>query len=282
VEKLAAGTVIAGRYAVVRLLGTGSTKQVYLADDRLAATPVALAVLVPTSGARDPTLAARFSREGRAASVLRSPFTVRVFDVGKLGDGTRYLVTEAVLGRGLDAALAGGPVPAVQAARWALHVLAALAEAHGRGIIHRDVKPENVLLAPFPGGEVAKLTDFGLAKLLDGSLEGSFQLRTAQNILLGTPQYMPPEQWHGHALDGRTDLYAVGVMLYEMLVGRVPFDGRTVAEVCTGHLTSEVPAFPAAVPAAMRALEPVVRCALEKRTTDRFPSADAMREAVER
>ena len=157
VSELAAGTVVAGRYAIVRPLGRGATKQVYLADDRLFDSQVALALLIQEDGG-DPTLAARFSREGRAASVLRSPFVVRVYDVGKLSDGTRYLATEAVIGRGLDAALADGAVAPEKAARWTIHVLAALTEAHSRGVLHRDVKPENVLLAPTPNGEIAWLS----------------------------------------------------------------------------------------------------------------------------
>jgi serine/threonine-protein kinase len=104
------GTLIAGRYSIVRLLGRGAMKEVYLADDRLAGAPVALALL-RTESTADPTLAARFSREARASSVLRSPYVVRVFDVGKLADGTRYLATEPVLGRGLDQAIADGPIP---------------------------------------------------------------------------------------------------------------------------------------------------------------------------
>jgi hypothetical protein len=281
VSELAPGVLVAGRYAIVRLLGRGATKQVYLAEDKLAGMQVALALLIP-EGSPDPTLAARFSREGKAASVLRSPFVVRVFDVGKLPDGTRYLANEAVLGRGLDEALSGGPVAADLAARWTTQVLTALSEAHARGIMHRDVKPENVLLEPTPGGEIARLTDFGLAKVLDGALEGSFQLRTAQNIVLGTPEYMAPEQWQGGGIDARTDLYAVGAMLHELVVGRPPFESKFLHALCVAHVTQPPPTFPAHVSDAARPLEPIVLRALAKRSEDRFESAAAMREAIER
>ena len=283
VDDLPAGARVAGRYEVVRRLGRGSAKVVYLADDLLARHPVALALLVPR-GEADPTLGPRFSREARAASALTSRYVVRVLDVGKTADGLRYLATEAVIGRGLDEALADGPCPPTAAAMWTAEVLAALEEAHGRGILHRDVKPENVMLAPDPAhpvGEVARLTDFGLAKVLDRALEGSVILQTAQGAVMGTADYMPPEQWAGGAVDPRTDLYAVGVMLYELLTGRCPFRGETLREICAAHLTAPVPPFGAGVSDAARAFEPVVRRALAKRPGERFRGADEMRGAIE-
>lgn len=152
-------------------------------------------------------------------------------------------------------------------------MLAALAEAHGRGILHRDVKPENVLLAPSPAGEVARLTDFGLAKVLDVDLEGSMHLRTAQNIVLGTPEYMPPEQWQGQLIDARADVYATGVMLYELLAGRLPFSGPTVFAIFSAHLTHPPPPFPSGLPALARALEPVVIRALAKSPAARWATS---------
>ena len=282
-EDLASGTLYAGRYAIVRLLGRGSVKQVYLAYDRLTQTQVALSRLAERHGS-DASVGARFSREARASSALTSPFTVRVFDAGKTADGERYLVSEAVLGRGLDQAFAAGPIAPLLAATWTAEVLCALAEAHARGLVHRDVKPENVLLAPTHGdpiGEVARLTDFGLAKILDQSLEGSIVVRTAAGVVMGTPDYMSPEQWAGAALDGRADLYAVGIMLYEMLLGRVPFEASSLLELAALHCQAEVPAFPADIPALARAYEPIVRRALAKRPEDRWPTADAMRSAIE-
>ena len=283
VDELPSGTLYAGRYAVVRLLGRGAVKQVYLAYDRLAQTQVALARLAERHGA-DVSVGARFSREARAAAVLASPFTVRVFDAGKTADGERYFVSEVVLGRGLDDAMAHGPVDPTHAATWTAEVLTALAEAHARGIVHRDVKPENVLLAPTPGdpvGEVARLTDFGLAKLLDEGLEGSIAVRTAAGVVMGTPDYMSPEQWMGAALDARADLYSVGVMLYEMLVGRAPFSADSLSALAMLHYRGDVPPFPLELPPSVACFEPVVRRALAKRPGDRWPSADAMRRAVE-
>ncbi len=283
-DALAPGTRVAGRYEVERLLGRGSMKVVYLARDLLSRDHVAVALL-DARGGLDPTAGPRFSREARAASVLRSPFVVRVLDVGKTPDGARYLVTEAVLGRGLDEAIAYGPAPAGAAARWTAEVLTALTEAHGRGVLHRDVKPENVLLAPSPShpfGEVARLTDFGLAKVLDAELEGSVMLRTAQGAVMGTADYMPPEQWLGGPIDPRTDLYAAGAMLYELLTGRTPFRAETLQEMFAQHAVADVAPFGDAVPDEARAYEAVARRALAKRPRDRYQGADEMREALER
>lgn len=273
------GTRVAGRYVVERELGRGGTKRVYLARDVLTGVRVALALLA-REFSRDPMIAARFSREARAASALRSPFIVRVFDVGKLEDQTRYLVLEAVLGRGLDQAMEDGAIEPERAARWALEVLAALHEAHSKGVIHRDVKPENVMLAPTAGGELAKLTDFGLAKVVDSSLDGSLHLHTAANAVLGTPDYMAPEQWKGSTIDRRTDLYAVGVLLYEMLCGRAPFAAKELPKIYAGHLFSEPPAFDRSMPAMALALEPVVRRALEKDPNERYGTALEMAQAI--
>ena len=281
--ELTSGSLYAGRYAIVRLLGRGSVKQVYLAFDRLTQTQVALARLAERHGA-DVSVGARFSREARASSTLTSPFTVRVFDAGKTAAGERYLVSEAVLGRGLDHAVADGPIEPRVAATWAVEVLSALAEAHAKGLVHRDVKPENVMLAPTRGdpiGEVARLTDFGLAKILDQSLEGSVIVHTAAGVVMGTPDYMSPEQWAGAALDGRTDLYAVGVMLYEMLLGRVPFEAPSLPALAALHCHCVVPDFPADAPALAMVYEPIIRRALAKRPEDRWASADAMRAAIE-
>lgn len=282
-DDLPAGACVAGRYTIERPLGRGSAKVVYLARDVLAGREVALALLAPR-GVADPSLGHRFSREARAAAALTSPHVVRVLDVGKTAEGARYLVTEAVLGRGLDEAIAQGAAPARAAAIWTAEVLAALEEAHGRGILHRDVKPENVLLAADPShpvGESARLTDFGLAKVLDATLEGSVVLHTARGAVMGTADYMPPEQWAGGPVDPRTDLYAVGVMLYELLNGRCPFRGDSVRELCAAHLTAPVPPFVAEASEAARVFEAIVRRALAKRPAERFRGADEMRAALE-
>ncbi len=275
----AVGSRVAGRYTIVRELGRGGSKRVYLARDALAGLEVAVALLAPEV-THNPITAARFAREARTASALRSPFIVRVYDVGKLEDDTRYLVLEAVLGRGLDEVVRDGRVEPQQATRWCLEVLAALSEAHSRGVVHRDVKPENVMLARTAAGEVAKLTDFGLAKVVDAQMDGSLHLLTAANVVVGTPEYMPPEQWRALRVDARTDLYATGVLLYEMLTGRLPFEGDTPMAICSRHLLEAPAAFDPALPEAARALEPVVRKALEKDPDARFESALEMAQAI--
>jgi len=281
-EELTPGTLVVGRYQVVRQLGVGSVKRVFLAYDRLAQRQVALCLLRAEYGP-ETHIGARFSREGRAASALVSPFVVRVFDVGKTARGTRYLATEAVLGRGLDEALAYGPVPAREAVLWAAQILSGLEEAHRRGIIHRDVKPENVMLARGDGVvETAKLTDFGLAKLADPSLEGSIHLKTVQGLAMGTPDYMPPEQWGGGVVDARADLYALGMTLHEMLLGYVAFHGDDLKALARAHALAPLPRFPDDVTEDVRAFEDVVRRALAKRPEDRWASAEQMRAALER
>lgn len=281
-EALDPGTLVVGRYQVVRSLGEGSVKRVFLAYDRLAQRQVALCLLRREFGP-DTHIGARFSREGRAAAALLSPYVVRVFDVGKTALGTRYLATEAVLGRGLDEALAYGAVPARIAVLWAAQVLAGLEEAHRRGVVHRDVKPENVMLASGDGVvETAKLTDFGLAKLADPSLEGSIHLRTTQGLAMGTPDYMPPEQWGGGEVDLRSDLYATGMMLHEMLLGYVAFHGEGISEIARMHARAPVPAFPSDAGSEVLPFEATVRRALEKDPAARFQSAAAMRAELER
>lgn len=273
------GTRIAGRYTITRELGRGASKHVYLAEDTLTGLSLALAVLSPEY-AKHPIIAARFSRESKAAAALRSPFIVQVFDVGKLEDDTRYLVLEAVLGRGMDDALAHGAVEPTLATRWILELLAALCEAHARGVIHRDLKPENIMLAPTDIGECVKLTDFGLAKVVDQNLQGSLHMHTAANAVLGTPDYMPPEQWRGDKIDERSDLYAVGVIFFELLTGRTPFAGEATQQIMGGHLFRDPPAFePRLDPLALK-LEPLVRKALGKKKEDRFQSAMEMAQAI--
>ncbi|MEI8255653.1 MAG: FHA domain-containing serine/threonine-protein kinase, partial [Deltaproteobacteria bacterium] len=278
--ELARGALVAGRYETVRLLGQGAAKQVFLADDRLTGEQVALALLRP-QGYADETVTARFMREGRIGSTLVSPYIVRVLDEGLLEDGSHYLVTEAVLGRSMEDALAHGAVAPELAARWTLQVLAALAEAHRLGIVHRDVKPDNVLLARTASGEIARLTDFGIAKLLDTSVETALTVETAANVMLGTPQYMSPEQWKSTSIDGRADLYATAVMLYELLLGCFPFEADSLEGLCYAHMGLPPRPFPSDLPAMTRALEPAVMRALAKEPEDRYASAEAMREAIE-
>jgi eukaryotic-like serine/threonine-protein kinase len=282
-EPLEAGVRIGGRYEIVRLLGKGAAKYVYLAHDVIARTQVAVAVLRQRPES-DPTLGPRFSREARAASVLSSPYVVRVLDVGKLENGERYLVSEAVIGRGLDDAVTYGAVDPMSAAYWTAEVLDALSEAHGKGVLHRDVKPENVLLEPdesHPVGERARLTDFGLAKVLDTALEGSVMLHTAQGVVMGTADYMSPEQWQGGHVDRRSDLYSVGAMFFELLTGRVPYVRGSLQEICMAHVAAEVPTFDDRVMEGARVFEGIARRALSKRPSMRFQSADEMRTAIE-
>jgi serine/threonine protein kinase len=276
---LAPGTRIAGRYTITRELGRGASKRVYLAQDTLTGLSLAVAVLSPEY-AKHPVIAARFSRESKAAAALRSPFIVQVFDVGKLADDTRYLVLEAVIGRGMDEAINDGYIDPQVATRWILELLAGLCEAHAKGVIHRDLKPENIMLAPTEVGECVKLTDFGLAKVVDQNLQGSLHMHTAANTVLGTPDYMPPEQWRGDAIDERTDLYAVGVILYELLAGVTPFAGDNTQQIAAGHLFKPPPPLDRELSPMALALEGVLQKSLQKRKEDRYQNAIEMAQAI--
>ncbi len=274
--------LVAGRYLIQRPLGEGATKHVYLAEDRFTGAQVALSLLVADLQ-QDASWDARFTREARIGTTLHSPYVVRVFDHGSLDDGTSYLSTEAVLGRGMHDALANGPVAVDLAVRWICQVLGALSLAHQHGIVHRDIKPDNVLLARTTDYEVAKLADFGIAKLLDATFEPVPTVKTEKNIVLGTPHYMAPEQWQGIKVDGRTDLYAAGAMFFELLTGRTPFEEETDLHMLAGaHMTSAPPPLPDDAPPAIRAFEHIWLRALSKKPGDRYPTADAMREAIEK
>lgn len=213
--------IVADRYRVDAVIGTGAMGVVYRAmDTRLHERPCALKVLQPI----DDKAQARFDREVRVISMLSNPHVVKVSDTGRLDDGRPYIVMELLEGESLSEALgAHQPLEPARAVRIIDGVLAALAEAHGKGVVHRDVKPGNVFLVQTNDGrEQACLLDFGVAKPFDGSA----QPLTAANVAIGTPRYMAPEQFYGEPPDARSDLYSVGIVLYRMLSGSVPFSAR--------------------------------------------------------
>jgi serine/threonine protein kinase len=228
------GRAVAGRYEIESLLGSGSAGAVYRATHVGLRRPVAVKILHDHNRTSE-QLVGRFKAEALAVSKLDHPNVTRILDCGEEADGTLYLVMEFVEGRTLEAELAArGRFSAERAVGLALQILAALSVAHDAGIIHRDVKPENIMLhaAHDEDGrslEMAKVCDFGIAKLYDREV-GASEL-TTQGLILGSPVYMAPEQIRAEASDERTDAYGAGVTLFEMLTGRLPYEAESMAEL---------------------------------------------------
>jgi serine/threonine-protein kinase len=226
---------------------------VYLAEHRSIGRKVAVKVLLPQASA-NAELVRRFFHEAKATTEIRSPHIVDILDFGQLDDGTSYLVMEWLEGRTLASALrSDGPFAPMRAARIVRQIAKALAAAHTRGIVHRDLKPDNVfLVATDDDPEHVKVLDFGIAKLT--TIDG----QTQAGALLGTPYYMSPEQCEGRPVDARADVYSLGVIAYELLVGRPPFSGRTLGELILGHLQTPPPSLRAAVPSLPDGVEAAV------------------------
>jgi len=270
---LAVGEVLDRRYRIVELLAEGGMGQVYRAEHVKLRRPVAIKVLHPEIDAVG-NFARRFEREAIAAARLDHPNCVGVSDFGELDDGGCFLVMELVEGTSLDELLDRETrLPAPRAAHIAIHVLRGLEYAHQAGVIHRDIKPGNIVLSERDGDpDFARLVDFGIAKITDADAGDKL---TTKGDVFGSPTYMAPEQALGRTVDRRADIYATGVVLYEMLAGRPPFVGDDKLAVLAQHTSSEPPALgevcpEAAVPAA---LEDAVRRALAKDPDRRFATA---------
>lgn len=263
------GDVFASRYEIERELARGGMADVYLATDRQLRRKVAVKVLFPEF-ARDPSFVERFRREAQNAASLNHPNICAVYDWGQ-ERGTYYIVMEYVEGRSLrDIIRAEGQIPAVAAARIAAELADALTFAHRRGVIHRDVKPGNVLIT---GTGQVKLTDFGIAANQFDANQGL----TQAGSVMGTATYFSPEQAQGHPVDGRSDVYALGVVLYEMLTGVPPFSGESPVAVAMKHVREIPPPMTARVPDVPSQLQSIVNAALTKEIEVRYQSAEEMR-----
>ena len=261
--------VIADRYRLGGLLGTGGMGEVRLAHDERLGRPVAVKLL-HRSMAADEGARRRFEDEARAAAQLVHPNAVSVFDTGD-HDGIAYIVMECLPGRTLADEIAEGPLPAARVRDLALQVLAALDAAHRAGVIHRDVKPGNILLT---AEGTAKVGDFGIAKTTEG-LD-----HTATGMIVGTPSYLAPERIAGSPATPRSDLYAVGVVLYEALAGAKPFADRPPLALVAA-IQHEVPRpLGEVAPGADLALVTAAERAMAKEPTERFESAAAMAAAI--
>jgi eukaryotic-like serine/threonine-protein kinase len=260
--------IYSGRYEATHLIARGGMAQVYRAMDRQLDRPVALKVLFPELSV-DRTFVERFRREAQAAANLSHPNIVPVFDWGE-DDGAYFIVMEYVDGRPLSAVLRDPePLPPREIASIGAGVAAALAFAHRHGVIHRDVKPGNVLITPDGG---VKVTDFGIARAVNTE-----ESLTQTGAVMGTAAYFSPEQAEGKGVDARSDIYSLGVVLYEMAAGRPPFTGDSPVAVASKHVR-DTPELPRVVnPAVPQALEAVVMKAMAKNPADRYGSAEELR-----
>src|SRR3954447_3616975 len=268
-------TVFNGRYELHRRLARGGMADVFLARDQLLDRPVAVKVLFPEYAA-DPNFVERFRREAQSAANLNHPNIVSVYDWGQ-EQGTYFIVMEYVEGRSLaDIIRTEGPLHPQRAAEVASDVAAALGFAHRNGVVHRDVKPGNVLISPT--GQV-KGADFGIARALGADPESNL---TQAGSVMGTATYFAPEQAQGLPLDPRSDLYSLGVVLYEMVTGRPPFGGESPVAIAYKHV-QEQPAPPTQVNANVPAdLEAIILKLLAKNPAARYASADDLRADLRR
>jgi tRNA A-37 threonylcarbamoyl transferase component Bud32 len=237
------GKLLNNRYLIEDKLGEGGFGAVYRATQTQMNRKVALKVL-HAKMAKDPQVLGRFKREAQASSQLRAPHTVQVYDFDQSPDGIMYLAMEILQGRSLHAILAqDGPIPPARMYGVMDGIADSLGEAHGQGIVHRDIKPENIYLETRPTPDFVKVLDFGIAKIVGGEgLGGSTgPALTAAGQTLGTLEYMSPEQLMGAQLDGRSDLYALGILSYEMVTGSLPFSAKTPGEMITFHLKTVPP-----------------------------------------
>jgi hypothetical protein len=270
------GRTLPGGYLMLELVGIGGMGRVYRAEQTALGRTVAVKIIHPHLVGEE-NAAARFITESRAASRLNHPNSVGIIDFGKSPDGQLYLVMEFLRGKDLArVAYDDGPLPFRRIIDVLRQTLAALAAAHGESIIHRDLKPENIILEPVrSGGDFVKVVDFGLAKIRDTQGQPSI---TSPGIVCGTPEYMSPEQARGDPLDARSDLYAVGVVMYQLLTGRLPFEAESPTQVVLAHLTRP-PQDPRTLAPERKipdALAEIVLKTLAKEPKDRYQDSDEM------
>ncbi|MCS6885096.1 MAG: serine/threonine-protein kinase [Acidobacteriota bacterium] len=258
------GTTIAGKYKIVRKLGQGGMGQVYQGEHLLLERQVAVKFLKSELEV-DERVAARFMREAKTAAKLEHPHAVTIYDYG-IQDELAYIVMEYISGKSLREWLSRhGRCDLEHVAKWMSQVCDAVSAAHTLGIIHRDLKPENIMLKQMPDGSLmVKVVDFGLAKML--TAEG--QNLTKTNEVIGTPYYMAPEFYEGESIDHRADIYALGIICYEMLTGEPPYTG-TLEAVIAGHLFKPLPELPAIPKGIVKAIEK----ATAKKREERYSNA---------
>ena len=278
------GRDLANQFRILEKIGSGGMGAVYKAEQPDMRRFVAVKILHPRYLSRA-DLVSRFRREARAMSHLSHPNTAKVFLYGQLEDGACYFVMEYLAGRNLAQTVrAEGPMAPERAIPIMVQVCSALQEAHTQGIVHRDLKPENIFLTN-QGGIVdyPKVLDFGLAKVTEREMRPGSLILTQEGMVFGTPEFMSPEQARGEKLDGRSDIYSLGIILYELLTGKLPFDAAQPMEYIQRHI-KEVP-IPIHVRAPSRTFPPglwdVINKTLAKRPNDRFQSASEFGQALQ-
>ncbi|MFT3921284.1 MAG: protein kinase [Myxococcales bacterium] len=273
------GRFINDRYKVVSVIARGGMGKVYRAEQAPLGRQVALKVLSPNyNGENDPEFHRRFFLEASIASKLSHPNTVTIFDYGKTEDEVFYIAMELLEGRTLQRALRDeGPMEPDRVMRIARQICRSLREAHSLDVIHRDLKPANVYLVRQEEGEYVKVLDFGLVKELNNQ-----ENLTKTGLFMGSPKYMAPEQIRSDHVDGRTDIYALGVIMYEMLSGKVPFDRANSVNILMAHIHEQVPSIGEMSPGRRipPQLESVVHRCMAKRPQDRYASMNEVLQAL--
>src|SRR6266487_3347213 len=267
-----------GHYCIESLIGVGGMGEVYLARDERLGRKAALKLL-PDSLTIDEAQLSRFKNEARTASALNHPNILTVYEIGAERN-VQFIATEFIEGVTLRTALASGRMSAHRALEITVQVASALAAAHDAGVVHRDIKPENIMLRP--DGYV-KVLDFGIAKLTeqrsgsdDRKVETTAVLQTRQGLVLGTAHYMSPEQARGQKVDARSDIWSLGVVLYEMMAGSPPFRGETPSDCIASILTKEPPPLSGVLSDVPLKLESILQKALRKNSDERYQTINEM------
>ena len=263
-----------GSYRLIDKLGAGGMGEVWRAEDTRLLREVAIKILSERI-ANDPEWKARFLREARTIAQMNHPNIATIYSIEQEAEKL-FIVMELVEGESLASVLAKGPLPPTEAVKIIRHVAEALAEAHEKGIVHRDVKPDNIIV----GKRGTKVLDFGIAKQLVSTTDSP--TLTQAGLIVGTPFYMSPEQALGRPVDARSDLFSLGVVLYEALAGKRPYEGESVTETMMNIIMQEVPDLAVVAPSLPSSLVDVVNRALQKKPERRFGSAGEMIDALSR
>jgi serine/threonine protein kinase len=260
-----------GIYRLISRLGAGGMGEVWRAEDTKLLRQVAIKIL-PEQLAKDPEWKDRFMREARTVAQLNHPNIATIYGIDQQGE-TLFIAMELIEGEALSTVIGRGAMIPADAVRVAIHVSDGLSEAHAKGIVHRDIKPDNIILSP----RFVKVLDFGIAKQIGGTADPGL---TQGGMVIGTPHYMSPEQALGRAVDARTDIFSLGVVLYEMLSGSKPFAGAAVTEILLQIVMTEPRDIAQAAFGITPALAKIVRRCMAKQPEDRFQSCEELRTAL--
>src|SRR5215212_407792 len=260
-----------GNYRLIERIGAGGMGEVWRAEDTKLLRHVAIKIL-PRQLALDAEWKERFLREARTIAQVNHPNIATIYSIDQHEDSL-YIAMELVEGEPLSHMIAQGPLMPADAVRVAAHVADGLAEAHEKGIIHRDIKPDNILVSK----KVVKILDFGIAKQIGGTADPGL---TQGGMVMGTPHYMSPEQALGRAVDARTDIFSLGVVLYEMLSGQKPFTGTAVTEILLQIVMTEPRDIGASAFGVTRPLAMIVRRCMQKQADDRYQTCEQLRKAL--